>query len=480
MEQNSVLWENEIKANKTLVFASLLSFFVMSVLMFMVDLEVLEVEGIHYRLITSLNLILLLFVSLVARLFHFNRRWIKYMLLITLIIVFAAMNALFTYYTFMLTAIPLALSCLYYSPRLTVIIAVISSIMFTVATIYGAGYGLLDLNFLEFPKGTVIEMGDNTWLSDAVENMYYDPDLMMKNMITYSLSVHLFLSLIIITVCIGISLRGREVIYQQKLLTEQKMHAAEELNMARSIQANSLPGRFPAFPQRKEFDIRAVMQPAREVGGDFYDFFLVDDDRLAMVVADVSEKGVPAALYMMTAKTMIKTHTMIDPDPARVLRAVNARLAKENEEDMFVTAWLGIFTISTGKLVYADAGHEKLLVKSGDDWRILPKQFKCMPLAMLEEEELVTLPEEKQFHNSELFLSPGDVVCQYSDGVTEATDNEGAMFGEERLLQAVKDAETSDPEKIMAYVKRSIEDFVQGAPQYDDVTMLTMLYRGTE
>ena len=162
---------------------------------------------------------------------------------------------------------------------------------------------------------------------------------------------------------------------------------ATELNMASGIQAHMLPNIFPAFPERSEFDIYASMEPAKEVGGDFYDFFMIGDDHLGMVVADVSGKGVPAALFSMIAKTMLKTQAQTRLSPERVLLEVNASLTENNEEDMFVTVWLGVLQISTGELTYADAGHEKLLLYQDGAWTFLPKRGGPA-LAMWEPEDL--------------------------------------------------------------------------------------------
>ena len=251
-----------------------------------------------------------------------------------------------------------------------------------------------------------------------------------------------------------------------------------ELSMATSIQANMLPNVFPAFPKRSEFDLYATMDPAKEVGGDFYDFFLIDDDHLALVMADVSGKGVPAALFMMTARTMLKTQAQMQPDPARVLTEVNAMLTENNKESMFVTVWLGILQISTGVLTYADAGHEKLLLYQDGAWRFLPKGTS-MALAVLQPEEFDALPDSYRYRNETIQLHPGDMVFQYTDGVTEAADAADQMFGEERLLASINAAGTMSPDELLPHIRQCIDSFAGAVEQFDDITMLVMRYQGS-
>ena len=256
-------------------------------------------------------------------------------------------------------------------------------------------------------------------------------------------------------------------------VTAEKERIATELNLAAGIQAHMLPSTFPAFPERTEFDIYASMTPAKEVGGDFYDFFLVDEDHLALVIADVSGKGVPAALFMMASRTMLKDAALSHLDPAAVLERVNAELCENNPDMMFVTVWLGILEIPTGKLVWADAGHERICLFQNGRWECLPKK-SGIALAVLEPELL----EESPFRNFELQLLPGDVLFQYTDGVTEAMTAEREQFGMDRLQEALTASPDTEPETLLLHMRESIDRFVCGAPQFDDITMLALRYRG--
>ena len=254
-----------------------------------------------------------------------------------------------------------------------------------------------------------------------------------------------------------------------KNITAEKEKIGAELNIATQIQADMLPGIFPAFPGRQEFDIYATMTPAKEVGGDFYDFFLVDEDHLAMVVADVSGKGVPAALFMVIAKTLIKNRAQMGDSPAQVLMNVNEQLCEGNDAELFVTVWLGILQISTGKGVAANAGHEHPAVRRGDGSFELVKYRHSPPVAFME---------DVPFEEHEFELHPGDCLYVYTDGVAEATNRDMELFGVDRMLQALNRKTKSSPKELLHTVKGEIDQFVGDAPQFDDITMLCLDYSG--
>ena len=242
-----------------------------------------------------------------------------------------------------------------------------------------------------------------------------------------------------------------------------------ELNMATAIQASQLPKLFPAFPSRPEFDIYASMTPAKEVGGDFYDFFLIDDDHIALVMADVSGKGVPAALFMMVARVLIKSHLQSGESPEKALENVNDLLCEGNEVELFVTVWAAVLQISTGKGVAANAGHEHpILRRAGGEYELVT--YRHSPA-------IATL-EGIAFNEHSFELHPGDSLFVYTDGVTEATNARNELFGTSRTLAALNRDSSADPETALANVKAGIDEFVAGAEQFDDITMLCFKYNG--
>ena len=252
-------------------------------------------------------------------------------------------------------------------------------------------------------------------------------------------------------------------------VTAEKERIGAELNVATQIQADMLPSIFPAFPERSEFDIYASMTPAKEVGGDFYDFFLVDDDHLAMVIADVSGKGVPAALFMVIAKTLIKNHAQNKDTPGDVFTHTNEQLCEGNDAGLFVTAWMGVLEISTGKFIYVNAGHNPPLLRHTDggfEW------LKTRPGFVLAGMEGL------RYRENEMTLQPGDTLYLYTDGVTEATDAEQELFGEERLQTALNEQPDLSVYDLLPKIKDCIDKFVGEAEQFDDITMLGLKYRG--
>lgn len=262
--------------------------------------------------------------------------------------------------------------------------------------------------------------------------------------------------------------------YMKNLMkeTKEKERIGAELNVATQIQADMLPRIFPAFPNRKEFDIYATMTPAKEVGGDFYDFFFADENHLALVMADVSGKGVPAALFMVIAKTLIKNRVqMADTfSPGKILADVNEQLCEGNEAGLFVTVWLGIIDISTGKGIEANAGHEHPAIRRANG------QYE---LSVYKHSPAVATIEGIRFKEHEFELNAGDSLFVYTDGVAEATDSNNVLYGTERMLEALNKETDAKPQKLLENVKDGIDGFVKKAPQFDDITMLAFTYFGS-
>ena len=250
----------------------------------------------------------------------------------------------------------------------------------------------------------------------------------------------------------------------------RKLAATEtELNMATKIQTSMLPSIFPAFPDRPEFDIYASMDPAKEVGGDFYDFFMTDDDHLAIVIADVSGKGVPAALFMMASRIILSGYAKQGRTPADILEQTNETICQNNPEEMFVTVWLGILEISTGKLTAANAGHEYPVIMHPDgDFELLKDKHGFVIGGM----------SGMKYTDYELSLEPGSRVFLYTDGVPEAADPEKTPFGTSRMLAALNSRKDASPERMLGGVREAVDGFVRDAEQFDDLTMLGLEYKG--
>ena len=253
-----------------------------------------------------------------------------------------------------------------------------------------------------------------------------------------------------------------------KLVTKEKAKINSELSIAKTIQASSLPNVFPPFPDRPEFDIYASMEPAKEVGGDFYDFYLIDKDNLMFLVADVSGKGIPAALFMMTVKTLINNMSQMGYTPKQLIELINKKVCETNKSGLFVTLLAGIVNIKTGATSLINCGHNPPLIKRQDGEY---QYIRLRPNIVL------GLFEDSQYHIYETTLNSGDIIFTYTDGITESTNLQEEMYGEERLQACLNENRyDNDVKDIVNNVKTDIKNYVGSAPQSDDVTMLVFKY----
>ena len=255
-----------------------------------------------------------------------------------------------------------------------------------------------------------------------------------------------------------------------KEITSEQERIKTELSLARNIQSSMLPTIFPAFPDREEFDIYATMDPAKDVGGDFYNFFLIDDDHLCLLIADVAGKGIPGAMFMMATQIMLRNHGSECTSSAEIMEKTNERICANNPEDMFVTIWLGVLEISTGKLTATNAGHEYPAIRKKDGLFEIYKDEHGMVAGAFE---------GLKYKEYEIQMEPGDRIFVYTDGVTEATDAANHLFGTDRMLKALNE-DAEKPSEVLANVRSSIDEFIDHAEQFDDLTMLCLEYKGSQ
>lgn len=262
----------------------------------------------------------------------------------------------------------------------------------------------------------------------------------------------------------------RDTMLRLRQITAEQERMGAELAIATKIQTGMLPKDFTAFADRTEFELYASMEPAKEVGGDLYDFFMIDEDHLALVIADVSGKGISAALFMVITKTILQNLAQEGvQDPADIFNRANLKLMEVNKARLFVTTWMGILEISTGKVTYVDAGHDYPAIRRNGGEFTVEEDVHCPPLAA---------KKRMTFESGSFMLQPGDTLFVYTDGVPEANNREEKMFGSQRMLAALNRDPDADPEGIIRNVKESIAEFVQDADQFDDTTMLCIKYFG--
>lgn len=468
LSEDDVFWNNEIRAN---LFVSQMLIILIGVLVITYVLNKVGIFTIpeHQMNVTLLiNIPCLLAGTIISGIFKGQKHWIKYMLCIIAQLTAVSLCSIMNIFVALIVAIPVVLSVRYYSKRLTIVISVLTVIGMACSEIVFGMSEFINLNLVPANPGvyTVLEGED---LRSAVVNQGYDLQKYLINLFEGSFAPRFLLFTIIAAVCVELASRARNMVLEQQVISQKTEGIKTELTMATSIQASSLPKIFPPFPDRKEFDIYAKMDPAKEVGGDFYDFFLVDNDHLALVMADVAGKGVPAALYMMISKILIKTYSCNGLPPSIVAESVNETLLGDNDVEMFVTVWMGILEISTGKIISVDAGHEYPAVKHANGKFEIIKDKKSFVLGGMQG---IT------FNESEFQLKPGDTLFLYTDGVPEATNAKDELFGIDRMLSALNEEPDANVEKLLSNVRVRVDEFVKEAPQFDDLTMMALKYHG--
>ena len=459
-----ILAKNEVQANKAV-----------AITMFNVDLLLLVMLILHWTGVfsfeaRSIPLLLLagaefLLPALLCFIRRGRGRWVKYFLLILFLLGLTACYVLENARVILAMLIPMILSCRYYSPKLVAFTSGITLAALFLGALASVAYGVLDMNSIVFGRPMTLFVDGR--LYDAVLAADVTKSELYAMALRYSVLPGCLFFTVIAVICVLSASRGQELSRDGVTIIEKNARIGSELDLATSIQANMLPRIFPPFPDHAEFDIYAVMQPAKEVGGDFYDFFMTDDTHIACVIADVSGKGVPAALFMVTAKTLIKDHTQLGLEPAEVFTRVNKELCEGNEAGLFVTGWMGILDIRTGQLRFVNAGHNPPLLFTDGSYRYLTSA----PGFVLAGLETV------KYRQSEITVRPGDRLFLYTDGVTEAMDPAKKLYGTERLLDFLESHPDDPIQEVIPLLRGDIDAFTGDAEQFDDITMLLLEYR---
>lgn len=399
-----------------------------------------------------------------------NPRWLKYVMLFGLTLFCVSLYSVLNHNIILVMAIPVILSARYCSKGLTTMTAALNIVGFAFAALAAAFHGIVDLNLLpKLAEGTQLTIKES--LRATLVSYFGDHSLFVRGALVDGFLPRLLVYCIIAMVAVLIAKHGSQMVLDQNKIARAAATAKVELETATQIQNGMVPSIFPAYPERNEFDIYASMDTAKEVGGDFYDFFLIDDDHLGMVMADVSGKGVPAALFMMASKILINDRTLMGGTPAEILQFVNHQICSNNQAEMFVTVWLGILEISTGKVIAANAGHEyPAIYRAGKGFELYKDKHGFVIGGM----------DGVRYKNYEFTLDKGDAIYLYTDGVTEATNAKGELFSVERMLNALNTSPESSTEELLNTIKTRINQFVADAPQFDDITMMCIRYNGAQ
>lgn len=460
-KKKNIFTDNEIQANSYTANGLLIAAGV-AVLMWLLNvLGFFIVDGAVMNVGMPIGIVFLLIPVVLVKGFKIEKSWLKYIIVLCFLFGLGVMATALTAQLVLAWACPIIMVCHFYSPKLANFTFVGVLVFMLISVFLGLYVGVWDSNMMhsneslsgfylrvEFIEEALVQ-GDDILL--RVFNFYYIPRAAICG--------------VIYLISLSLAKRTHRLLKQQEKDYLEKERISLELSVATEIQSSMLPNIFPAFPEKEEFDIFATMTPSKEVGGDFYDFFLVDEDHLAMVIADVSGKGVPAAMFMMVVKTLIKNNVSSEKSPSQVLFNVNNQLCENAETDMFVTVWLGIYEISTGKLTATNAGHEYPVVKNKNKkFEILKDRHGFVIGGM----------ENSKFTDYEIFLEPDDIVFVYTDGVAEAVNINNDAYGMDKLIEVLNKKETDDLKEVLHSVKQDVDNFAGQAPQFDDITMLAI------
>ena len=398
----------------------------------------------------SASMLIFLVPTLLCRFFKKKPYQLKYYIMLCCVLGITVLSAALPKHSIVAWAAPIILACHYYSKRLSWGTLAASVVCLTVSLVFATYFGEWDpylLRSLPY-EGERSITGEMIWLSIQ---FYALPRCMILAGLNFT--------------CATLATRTRKLLELQVKESAAKQQIESELNVATHIQTSMLPVN---FPEREEIDLFASMSPAREVGGDFYDFFMLDDRHLAIVMADVSGKGVPAALFMVIGKTLIKDHTSPERDLGEVFSRVNNLLCESNSEGLFITAFEGVLDLVTGEFRYVNAGHEMPMISRGGQPFEVHKIRPGFVLAGME---------DMAFRAGSLMMEPGDKLFQYTDGVTEATNAAEELYGMQRLTDVLGRHSACAPREILPAVRADIDAFVGDAPQFDDITMLCLEYK---
>ena len=468
LRENEVFWHNEVEANKLVTVILVLCAFLLLGGWVLMMLDIFPMNPDDMNLVVWQGLLELAIPLFFSIRYKQKKWWLKYLLLFGLTMAFARVDMLLTYKVHLLMTVPVILSSRYFSKNLTIATAVGSVLIFMISTILGTRVGLIDINVVSLPKGTLIEV-ISRFLGPSVKAIgMYTSEMLIKNTLLYSFLPKLLVYILVAVISVNIAERGRLMVLEQEESTKKSARLNSELTLARDIQNSMLPNTFPAFPDHEEFDLYAMNVPAKEVGGDFYDYFMIDKNNMAFIMADVSGKSIPAALFMVIAKVLLKNHTLNLRKPSDVFKSVNNLLCEDNDAGLFVTAWMGILNCRTGKITYANAGHTPpIIVRDGK-----PSIMKCKPNFILGGMPDVKYPDE------EFYLQKGDFLYLYTDGVTEAEDENRTLFGEERLLQTITRNANASMCDLCVHLKEELDIYQNKTEQFDDITMLALRFVG--
>ncbi len=465
LNKGDAMLANEITANVMVGTTMMIVFAIMVLCLVLNEVGIFTADKEIMRWGVLIAAIIEAPITIINSIYVGAKKWLKIPLMIGLVLVCAVLMATLSHNVTLVMAFPIVVSTRYFDEKYTKWVAIFAIIIFVISCLFSGFFGIVNLNVLKLP-GATLSIGANQTLRDAIIAMDsftradYTKKLFINDFLPRAL---VFLSLSVS--CYFVASRGKRMIQMQSETVSKSSRIETELNLATQIQTSMLPCIFPAFPGHEDIELHAKYHPAKEVGGDFYDYFVIDKTHVGIVIADVSGKGVGAALFMTISKTVLKNQLQLGLSPQQALMNANTQLCENNEAGLFVTCWAGVYDTESEILTFVNAGHNPpVLMCDGQEPKFIDQRCGFVLAGF----------EGYQYKEETLKLNKGDEMFFYTDGVTEATDAENHLYGNNRLLKCLASVQGDSVEEHLTKLKDDIDAFVGDAEQFDDITIMAM------
>lgn len=456
---------NEITANVMVGTTMMLVFACMLLALLLNEFGVFTADKVTMRWAVLIASLIEVPITVLNSKYVGNKPWLKIPLMVDLILVCAILAAALGHNVTLVMVFPVVVSTRYFDEKYTKNVAFFTAIAFTVSSFINGYFGIMNLNMVNFPDGVSLSVLPGQKLRDAVIAAGYDRVRYLFSLYLNDFLPRCFIFLALSVSCRFVASRGKFMIETEAARMQTTARIETELDLATRIQTSMLPCLIPAFPEHENIILRAAYQPAKEVGGDFYDYFNIDPTHVGVVIADVSGKGVGAALFMTISKTVLKNQLQLGISPQEAVRNANRQLCENNDAELFVTCWAGVYDTENGVLTFVNAGHNPpVILRRGEEAHFLTQRSGFVLAGM----------DSYPYREESLQLSPGDEVVFYTDGVTEATNAQNELFGDGRLLHSVEACRTMSVNQQIDAIKNDIDSFVNGADPFDDITIMLM------
>ncbi|MBQ0084541.1 MAG: PP2C family protein-serine/threonine phosphatase [Clostridiales bacterium] len=458
-------YANEITANVMVGTTMIIIFVVLCLCLVLNEVGVFTVDKGVMRWSTLAAFIVEAPITVLNSIYVGTKKWLRNVLMIDLILVCSVLASTLGHNITLIMVFPLVISTRYFDVKYTRIVAIITAIIFAFSAISNGFVGVMNLNIIRFPEGIDISVRADQTLREAIIEMGYDKWGYVKSLILNEYLPRCIVFLSLSVSCSYVAGRGKDMIEMQSENVKKTSRIETELDLATKIQTSMLPCIMPAFPGHDNIALKAVYHPAKEVGGDFYDYFIIDKTHVGVVIADVSGKGVGAALFMTISKTVLKNQLQLGISPAQALTNANNQLCENNDAGLFVTCWAGVYDTESGVLTFVNAGHNPpVILKNGEIPKFISQRSGFVLAGM----------DGFNYREETIKLAPGDEMFFYTDGVTEATNISDELYGNDRLLDCLENCHNEGVSEQLDILKADIDAFVGEREQFDDITIMAM------